>query len=101
MMRQEQPLSIKLEHVMPRLIKMITNNEFKLIKEKFPLPIKNEETGLLKYDLLLPFYANIWPKSSNKFILFLIYSTGQINLFRKKIKILKMPKNWELIYFHL
>lgn len=64
MMRQEQPLSIKLEHVMPRLIKQITNNEFKLIKEKFVVPIKNEETGLLKYDVTTPFYANIWPKSS-------------------------------------
>jgi len=63
-MRQEQPLETKLEHVMPRLIKQITNNEFKLIKEKFVPPIKNEETGLLKYDLTSPFYANIWPKSS-------------------------------------
>jgi hypothetical protein len=64
-MRQEQPLSIKLENIMPRLIKMITNNEFKMIKEKFVLPIKNEETGLLKYDISSPYYANIWPKSSN------------------------------------
>lgn len=73
MMRQEQPLSIKLEHVMPRLIKMITNNEFKLIKEKFPLPIKNEETGLLKYDITLPYYANVWPKPSNYYIYFFIF----------------------------
>ena len=64
MMRQEQPLSIKLENVMPRLIKQITNNEFKLIKEKFVVPIKNEETGLFKFDLTSPFYTNIWPKSS-------------------------------------
>ena len=64
MMRHEQPLSIKLENVMPRLIKMINSNEFKTIKEKFVIPLKNEETLLLKYDISSPFYANIWPKSS-------------------------------------
>lgn len=44
---------------------MITNNEYKVVKEKFPLPLKNEEIGLYKYDITLPFYANIWPKLSN------------------------------------
>lgn len=72
MMRQEQPLSIKLEHLIPRLIKQITNNEFKLIKEKFVHPVKNEETELFKYDMTSPFYTNIWPKSSN-FIIFFIF----------------------------
>ena len=70
MMRQDQPLSIKLEHVMLRLIKQITNSEFKLIKEKFVLLIKNEETGLFKYDLTSPFYINIWPKSSKYYNLY-------------------------------
>ena len=64
-MRQEQPLWIKLENIIGRLIKMITNSEFKMIKEKFILPNKTEE-GLLKYDNSLLYYVNIWPKQSKK-----------------------------------
>jgi len=68
-MRSEQPLSIKLEHVMGRLIKCITGGEFKWLKEKFAIPIKNEETGLLKFDLTNPFYEKIWPKTSKIFLI--------------------------------
>jgi hypothetical protein len=63
-MRFEQPLSIKLENIMKRLFKTIYSAEFKWLKEKFPIPIKNPETGLLKFDLTNPFYEKIWPKTS-------------------------------------
>lgn len=62
---------------MGRLIKTISGGEFKYLKEKFQIPVKNEETGLLKYDLTNPFYEKIWPKTSN--IIFFI-----IKNFRKK-----------------
>jgi hypothetical protein len=69
-MRSEQPLSIKLENIMGRFIKTIYHPEFKWLKEKFPIPIKNPETGLLKYDLTNPFYEKIWPKTSKIFFYF-------------------------------
>ena len=73
MQRHEQPLSFKLEHVMGRLIKMITGSEFKWLKEKFVIPLKNEETGLLKFDLTSPFYEKIWPKTSKLYFLFYFF----------------------------
>ena len=72
-MRHEQPLSFKLENIMGRLIKTITGSDFKWLKEKFVIPIKNEETGLLKYDLTSPFYEKIWPKTSKLFF-FILFS---------------------------
>lgn len=68
--RFEQNLSLKLEYVMARLIKTITGGEFKWLKEKFQIPVKNEETGLLKYDMASPFYEKIWPKTSMFFSYF-------------------------------
>lgn len=41
------------------LPKLIRNPEFKLVKEKFYLPGKEEETGLFKIDITNAFYHNI------------------------------------------
>ena len=72
-MRKEQPLAIKLEHVMGRLIKTIPSaGEHKWLKEKFTIPIKNEDTGLLKWDSTNPFYEKIWPKTSKIFFFIIL-----------------------------
>ena len=63
-MRQEQHLSAKLETVMPRLIKLITHSDYRYLKEKFVIPVRDEETELLKYDVNNPPYQAVWPKIS-------------------------------------
>ena len=91
-MRTEQPLAIKLEHVMKRFIRILpSSGDYKWLKEKFPIPIKNEETGLLKWDSTNPFYEKIWPKTSKiYFFLFFFF-----NYFRKK------ELNWYFIVIYL
>ena len=54
--RQAQPLINKLENVLPLLIKLITNPEFKNVKEKFPMPLKDLVTGLYIPNYDNPFY---------------------------------------------
>lgn len=55
--RVAQPLGKKLENVMPIVIKLITDPQLKYIKDKFPLPQKDEEVeDLLKWDSTLPMY---------------------------------------------
>lgn len=54
--RDEQSLVNKLENVLPSLIKSITNPDYKLVKEKFPLPSKERGTGLYTFDYSNPFY---------------------------------------------
>ena len=44
--RQGQLLINKLENVLPLLIKLIKGAEFKNLKEKFPMPLKDLITGL-------------------------------------------------------
>ena len=44
--RQAQPLINKLENILPLLIKLIKGPEFKNLKEKFPMPLKDLMTGL-------------------------------------------------------
>ena len=66
-LRQEQPLTSKLENAMPRFIKMITHPDYKYLKDKFNIPLRDEETELLKYDVTNPLYANIMPKSKISF----------------------------------
>ena len=51
--RQAQPLINKLENILPTLIKLITNPDFKNLKEKFPMPLKDLATGLY-----MPNYEN-------------------------------------------
>jgi hypothetical protein len=54
--RQAQPLVNKLENVLPILIKLITGPEFKNLKEKFPMPLKDLATGLYLPNYENPFY---------------------------------------------
>ncbi len=56
--RQEQHLSTKIENVIPILMKLITNPEFKSVKEKFPFLSRDEESGLIIYDNTHPLYSN-------------------------------------------
>ena len=56
--RYEQHLLIKLENIIWKLPKLVINPDFKLIKEKFPTPKKDDETGLYKYDSSNLFYQN-------------------------------------------
>ena len=44
--RQKQPLVNKLENTLPILMKLITHPDYKLLKEKFPIPNKDIITGL-------------------------------------------------------
>jgi len=57
--KSEQHLSIKIENIMPIFKRFITNNDYKILKSKFEIPIRDKETDLLKYDVHNPFYANI------------------------------------------
>ena len=57
--REEQHLSVKLENILPLLPKHIRNPEYKLVKEKFYLPGKEEDTGLFKIDLTNQFYNQV------------------------------------------
>ena len=51
--RQAQPLVNKLENILPVLIKLINGPDFKNLKEKFPIPLKDLATGLY-----IPNYEN-------------------------------------------
>jgi hypothetical protein len=52
-------LSVKLENILTVLPKLIRNPEYKLVKEKFNMPGKEEETGLFKIDLTNQFYYQV------------------------------------------
>ena len=54
--RQAQPLINKLENILPLLIKLITGPDFKNLKEKFPMPLKDLMTGLYVPNYENPFY---------------------------------------------
>ena len=54
--RQGQLLINKLENVLPLLIKLIKGPEFKNLKEKFPMPLKDLITGLYLPNFENPFY---------------------------------------------
>ena len=54
--RQAQPLINKLENILPLLIKLITGQDFKNLKEKFPMPLKDLMTGLYVPNYENPFY---------------------------------------------
>ena len=44
--RMAQPLVNKLENILPLLMKLITHPDYKLLKDKFPVPTKEITTGL-------------------------------------------------------
>jgi hypothetical protein len=54
--RQAQPLINKLENLLPLLIKLITHPDYKTLKEKFPMPLKDLVTGLYVPNFDNPFY---------------------------------------------
>ena len=64
--RQAQPLINKLENIMPILIKLITGPEFKNLKEKFPIPLKDLSTGLYTPNYENNFYLGYVIKSGTK-----------------------------------
>lgn len=55
--RSAQPLSVKLENLITVLPKLIKNAEFKQVKEKFTMPIRDETLGLYKFDANNQFYT--------------------------------------------
>ena len=54
--RNAQPLINKIENIFPKLLKGITHPDFKVIREKFPMPEKDFATGLYNYNYDNPFY---------------------------------------------
>ena len=54
--RQKQPLINKLENILPILIKLITHPDYKFLKEKFPMPLKDLITGLYIPNYDSPYY---------------------------------------------
>jgi hypothetical protein len=60
-MRNEQELSVKIETIIPSMPRLITNQLYKNVKEKFVFPERDNETGLLKIDYTNPFYFGLLP----------------------------------------
>ena len=58
--RQDQSLFQKIETMIPRLIRVIKGN-YKDVKDKFILPIKDEKTGKYIINYENPFYENKLP----------------------------------------
>jgi hypothetical protein len=54
--RQAQPLINKLENILPVLMQLITHPDYKYLKEKFPMPLKDLATGLYAPNFESPFY---------------------------------------------
>ena len=84
--RQDQHLSTKIENVIPVLMKLITNPEFKSVKEKFPFLSRDEESGLIIYDNTNPLYSsriNARRNTSN-IRLILILFLGRASIVKKQ-----------------
>ncbi len=58
--RINQDLYIKIQNLIPYLFPLISS-KYKNIKEKFIMPIKDEETGLLCYDMMDELYFGLHP----------------------------------------
>lgn len=54
--RLAQPLINKLENIIGYLIKLIIHPDYKMLKEKFPMPVKDLATGLYVINNDSPFY---------------------------------------------
>jgi hypothetical protein len=63
--RQAQPLNVKLDNVAGLLSKFITHPDYKLIKDKFGTPMK-DEIGLYKYAINNNFYVGVMPVPGKK-----------------------------------
>jgi len=64
--RQAQPLINKLENILPVLIKLITHPDYKNLREKFPMPLKDLVTGLYTPNFENPFYQGYIIKPGTK-----------------------------------
>jgi len=58
-------LGQKLQNIAGKIVKSITSPDFKLIREKLPLPVIDKETGLYTWDPASPFYSNLISSSKN------------------------------------
>ena len=63
--RQEQPLVVKIETMIPQLIKLISA-KYKNVRDKFIIPQREEDSGLFKIDYDNPLYEGKIPKRSKK-----------------------------------
>jgi len=61
----ELNLSQKLQNITHLVIKNILNPEFKLIREKLPLPNRESDTGLFTWDSGSPYYSSLFPSLKN------------------------------------
>jgi len=50
-----------LENITHLIINYITSPDYKIIKEKLSLPIKEEDTGLYSWDSHLSYYSHLSP----------------------------------------
>ena len=66
--RVNQPLINKLENVFPSLIKLITNPDYKALKDKFPLPEKDPNINLYIINYDSPWYQGYIIKPKKKTI---------------------------------
>ena len=55
--RSKQDLYIKIQNLIPSVFSLISS-KYKNIREKFIMPVKDEETGLLFYDMTNEEYGN-------------------------------------------
>lgn len=73
--RAAQPLINKLENVIGRLIKLITHPDYKILREKFPMPAKDLATGLYIINYDNPYYQGFIIRAGRK-------DTGRRDTFR-------------------
>ena len=64
--RQNQPLVDKLENVLPIMMKLITHPDYKILRDKFPIPTKDLSTGLYMPDFENQFYQGYIIKPTKK-----------------------------------
>ena len=64
--RNEQHLSTKLESLIPGMLKLIKHPDYRVVKDKFVLPVRDEESGLLVVDYTNPFYGKLIPMPRSK-----------------------------------
>ena len=64
--RSEQHLSTKLESLIPSMMKLIKHPDYRVVKDKFTLPVRDEESGLLVVDYGNQFYGKLIPMPRSK-----------------------------------
>ena len=64
--RKKQPLIDKLENIFPVIMKLITHPDYKILKDKFPIPTKDISTGLYVPNYQNQFYKGYQIKTKNE-----------------------------------